>query len=91
MKFLFKPFFVNETVNGVLAVLLFLLYAALLLGVVVKLWRGRKEEVTGRESVINAKGRRRAFFTVGCVSILAAIILFGFLASILIRPIFVYR
>lgn len=91
VKFLFKPFFVNETVNGVLAVLLFLLYAALLLGVVVKLWRGRKEEVTGGESVINAKGRRRAFFTVGCVSILAAIILFGFLASILIRPIFVYR
>ncbi|WP_160561684.1 hypothetical protein [Parablautia muri] len=35
--------------------------------------------------------RRKAFFSVGCAGVLAGLVAFGFLASFLIRPVFVYR
>ncbi len=77
-KFLFRPSFTGETWNNILAVLLFLCYGGLL---IVSVLRGikRKEE------------RREAFFSVGCGAVLAGLVAFGFLASFLVRPIFVYR
>ncbi|MGN0367117.1 MAG: hypothetical protein ACI4E5_14455 [Suilimivivens sp.] len=88
VKFLFKPFFANEIVNGVLAVLLFLLYIVLFSLVAVRLWKGRKGKAS---NAVSEEGESKYFFVVGCVSVLAGIVLFGFLASFLIRPIFVYR
>lgn len=79
VKFLFQPLFSNQKLNIVLAVVLFVCYGALLIGMVIN-WRKEEEEK-----------KCRAFFTAGCAAVLLGIILFGFLASFLIRPIFVYR
>lgn len=78
VKFLFQPFFSNEKLNVVLAVFLFGCYGSLLLVFFINVLK-KKEEKT------------RAGFTAGCVAVLAGIVAFGFLASFLIRPIFVYR
>lgn len=78
-KFLFRPFFANEALNTVLAALLAVCYGMLLVLVLIKERRKEQEE------------KRKVFLTCGCVGVLGGIILFGFLASFLIRPIFVYR
>lgn len=78
IKFLFMPSFTNEKLNIFLAVVLFLLYSALLLNC---LWRLRKGQEKSREIV----------FLAGGVFILAGVVGFGFLISFLLRPIFVYR
>lgn len=80
IKFLFQPFFNDERLNAALAVLLFLCYGGLLTLLFVKWMRKGQEEE-----------REKAFFVLGCVAVLVGIVLFGFLASFLIRPIFVYR
>ncbi|GFI02448.1 hypothetical protein IMSAGC005_01277 [Lachnospiraceae bacterium] len=77
-KFLFQPLFSSQVLNAVLAVLFFLCYAGLLAGMVLK-WIRQKEV------------QETALFTAGCVWVLLGIVFFGFLASFLIRPIFVYR
>ncbi len=82
VKFLFLPFFTHKTLNIILAVLLFLCYAAFFVWFVFQGTKKRKEEPE--------KGRK-AFFLIGCVGTLAGLVAFGFLASFLIRPIFVYR
>lgn len=79
VKFLFQPSFTNQKLNILLAVVLFACYAALLIGAVIK---RRKEE---------EEKKRKVFFAAGCVAVLFGIVLFGFLASFLIRPVFVYR
>lgn len=83
VKFIFKPFFSNELLNTVLAVLLFLVYGALLALLIIR------QVKTGR--CRERQKRQQAFFTEGCILVLAGIIFFGFAASFLIRPIFVYR
>lgn len=80
VKFLFQPLFTNENLNTALAVLLFLCYGGLLALLPAK-WMGKGQE----------KEKRKAFFVCGCVMALVGIVLFGFLASFLLRPIFVYR
>ncbi len=80
VKFLFQPFFASGTLNAVLAVLLFGCYGLLLLFSFKKQWK--------RE---NRRKEGAAWFTVGCVAVLGGVVLFGFLASFLIRPVFVYR
>ncbi|MDE6203159.1 MAG: hypothetical protein K2G19_06750, partial [Lachnospiraceae bacterium] len=79
IKFIFQPSFTNEKVNVALTVLLFLLYGVLpvLAG-------------TGRGNESTEKMPKR-LFAQGCMNILAGIILFGMLASVFIRPVFVYR
>ncbi len=80
VKFLFQPFFSHEKLNAVLAVVLFGCYGGLLL----LFWKKKWKQGQGTE-------KRSAWFTVGCIGVLAGIVLFGFFASFLIRPIFVYR
>lgn len=80
VRFLFEPSFINEKINVVLAVALFLIYGMLLTGLLIRRLREKKKEE-------NSKTR----FVTGCIGILAGIVVFGFLASFLIRPIFVYR
>lgn len=80
VKFLFLPAFTNENVSVILAVLLIAFYGIVLfldLHNVLNFW---SEQEKGRVS-----------FSVGCILVLAGIILFGFAASFLIRPVFVYR
>lgn len=78
VKFLFQPLFNSQRLNTVLAVLLFACYGGLLIGMIFK-WMRQEEK------------RGTAFFTAGCVCVLLGIVFFGFLASFLIRPVFVYR
>ncbi|MDE7287015.1 MAG: glycosyltransferase family 39 protein, partial [Lachnospiraceae bacterium] len=77
VKFLFQPFFSSQKLNAVLAVMLFMCYLVLLVGMVLR-WKKQEKNDT-------------AFFITGCVGVLLGIVFFGFLASFLIRPIFVYR
>lgn len=77
-KFLFQPFFAGEKLNAVLAVLLFLCYGGLFIGMILK-WIRRNEN------------KDTTLFAAGCVGVLLGIVLFGFLVSFLLRPIFVYR
>lgn len=79
-RFLFEPSFSNGKVNVILAVGLFLIYGALVIKLFAGLIKGKKEE-----------GKDKAVFAAGCIGVLAGIVAFGFLASFLIRPIFVYR
>jgi len=76
VKFLFQPSFSGEKLNVILAALLFAVYAGLLGQA---LFAGNK------------RGQEQNYFVPGCVGVLAGIVLFGFGASLLIRPVFVYR
>lgn len=76
VKFLCKPAFTNETVNLILAVLLFILYVCFF-GMAVL--RERQERKPQRELAMAGLG------------ILLGLVAFGFAASFLIRPVFVYR
>lgn len=80
VKFLFQPVLGKELWSILAALGLFLLYVVVLVGFWCRsLKRGGLEE------------KRKAFFSMGCIMVPGGIILFGFVASILIRPIFVYR
>ncbi len=80
VKFLFCPALGNEMLGSAAAVLLFVLYGAAFLSFC------RHSFKSGQE-----KERRTALFCIGCIGTLAGIVVFGFAASILIRPVFVYR
>lgn len=85
VKFLFKPSFSNEEMNALMAVWLFVIYGVLMTGMLAKLIKTKK-----REQNFGAE-RGRDAFVAGCVGVLAGLVSFGFLASFLIRPVFVYR
>ena len=78
VKFLMKPAFADERLNTVLAVLLFTAYIAIWGYQAVKLYH------SGRES-------ERFWFVTAGIGVLAGLVLFGFVSSFLLRPIFVYR
>lgn len=80
VKFLFQPALGKELPSALAAVAIFLLYIVVF---VVFLLRSLKRG--GQEK------RRKALFAIGCAGVLGGIVLFGFMASVLIRPIFVYR
>ncbi len=80
VKFLFLPSFPGEKINIVLAVVLFVLYV-LLLGKAFIRYAGSASK----------QEKSMTVFAAGCVSVLGGIVLFGFAASIAIKPIFVYR
>lgn len=77
VKFVMKPAFANETVNVVLAVALSAVCAAVLLGAVIKLY-------------YNGRVCDASYIAAG-VGVLVGLIMFGFAASMLFRPVFVYR
>ena len=96
VKFLMKPAFTNETLNIVLTVLLFVSYICIFVWNAAKLCHNSR--VLRRETNIDSNRHQQmikqwndfAFITAG-VSVLVGLVLFGFAASILFRPIFVYR
>lgn len=77
VKFLMKPSFSDDRLNTVLAVVLFLVYAAVLAVFVTKTQK------------LYCYGRVQ--FTIAGIGTLVGLVAFGFLASILVQPIFVYR
>lgn len=104
IKFLFQPFFNHQTLNVILAVLLFLCYAGLFIGTLYQSLKKILSESAGPESAkddlalkndLQMKRKqeegRKVLFLTGCVGVLAGLVAFGFLVSFLIRPVFVYR
>lgn len=87
VKFLMKPAFADDRLNTVLAVVLFAVYLSAWAYNVSKLYHN------GREKEKSAKNREhtRFFFATAGVCVPAGLVLFGFVASWLVRPIFVYR
>lgn len=81
VKFLFRPAMGYEILSNVAAVMLFLLYG---IGFVVWIYRNVTKKGSWQE-------QRKLFFCAGCIGVLAGIVIFGFLVSALVRPIFVYR
>lgn len=78
VKFIFQPSFADGRVNIAAAVVFFLIYAAVLVFSVIAAIRKKENG-------------ERIFFAAGCIGILAGLLLFGILASVILRPIFVYR
>ena len=85
VKFLMKPAFSTEQVNVALAVILFLLYLTLLAERAYQTYQAWK-----RDEDKNVKSENFYYAAAGCI-VLCGLVGFGFLASIVIRPIFVYR
>ena len=100
VKFIMKPAFTNEVLNIVLAVVMFIAYACVFVYMVAKLfYNGRQnqgypqntnEDIEQDISSYNVYKRHVEFALAG-VGVLAGLVLFGFVASFVIRPIFVYR
>ena len=91
VKFIMKPSFANDTLNTILAAVLFFVYVALLLNIMSKHYLNRRvlrdEESKNTYSVdLDIFGLMLAG-----AGVLAGLVLFGFVASFLLRPIFVYR
>lgn len=86
VKFLMKPAFVNDTVNTVLAVVLTAAYGVLFL------WNGWKYKLGHNGRVFDKTHENHSFVLAAAgIWVLAGVVGFGFAASILIRPVFVYR
>ena len=96
VKFLMKPAFTNEQLNIVLAALLFIAYIFIYLHLATKLYYSdrvlRKEanSNSNRQEQMTKQWDDFIFITAG-IGVLVGLVLFGFAASILFRPIFVYR
>ena len=86
VKFLMKPAFSKEWLNVLLAVLMFCMYAGLMAGYGVRAWKAAGDKGAGRKHVVF-----RFFYALAGCMVLCGLAGFGFLASILIRPVFVYR
>ena len=85
VKFLMKPAFTNDTLNVVLAVVMTGIYAAVMIRQVYFLIKSCHN---GRE---NGAASSRIVFMLAGPGVLAGVVLFGFAASMLLRPVFVYR
>lgn len=85
VKFLMKPAFTNDTLNVVLAVVMTGIYAVVMVRQVVFLIKSCHN---GRE---NGAVSSRIVFMLAGPGVLAGVVLFGFAASMLLRPVFVYR
>lgn len=86
VKFLMKPAFINDTLNTVLAVVLTAGYA------VVFVWCGWQYKLEHKGRVFGQnRGEQRFVIAAAGLWVLAGVVGFGFIASVLIRPVFVYR
>lgn len=103
VKFLMKPAFADDRVNTVLAVILFAAYLGLWVWWALKLCYNRRQidkiakdsgKVHKAESAENVEEdgtEVRFFLATAGIGVLAGLVAFGFVASFLIRPVFVYR
>ena len=82
VKFLMKPAFANDVLNTVLAVVLFGVY------IFVFMWNGVK--LCHNRRVLTKQWHEFMFMAAG-IGVLTGLVLFGFVASAILRPIFVYR
>ena len=82
VKFLMKPAFANDVLNTVLAVVLFGVYIFVFMWNGVKLCHNRR---------VLAKQWNEFMFMAAGIGVLMGLVLFGFVASAILRPIFVYR
>ena len=80
VKFLFKPAFGNSVIATGMAVILFLLFAATVLYGLKKM-----------HQVNDLEEKTKLQFAGICILIMAGLVAAGFIASALIRPVFVYR
>lgn len=103
VKFLMKPAFADDRVNTVLAVILFASYLGLWCRWLLKLYHNRRQinklaenragvhRADGAEKVEGDETKVRFLLATAGVGVLAGLVAFGFAASFLLRPIFVYR
>lgn len=96
VKFLLKPSFADDRWNVIAAVALFCIYAGLVL---YSLWKGfrgdnrwiEQKDRIGRETDLQEDVGRENVFAAAGVFVLLGLAAFGFAASFLIRPVFIYR
>ncbi|MCM1251468.1 MAG: hypothetical protein NC321_01485 [Clostridium sp.] len=90
VKFLMKPAFLTEQVNMVLAVILFLLYLALLAIHGYRTYQiyqtGKRDENKDKEANLE-----NFYYAASSCMVLCGLVAFGFVASVVVRPVFVYR
>lgn len=97
VKFLMKPAFQNETWNVLLAVILFVVYVEVVgnsfVRYVTYCRRVKNDDVDAgfEENIEKVYHNGRVIHAVAALGVLIGVVLFGFAASILIRPVFVYR
>ena len=82
VKFVMKPAFANDVLNTILAIVLFGVYICIFMWNTVKLCCNRR--------VLAEQWYDYIFIAAG-IGVLAGLVLFGFVASAILRPIFVYR
>lgn len=86
VKFIMKPAFINDTVNTVLAVVLTVGYAVMFL------WCGWQYKLEHKGRVLTKNGEETHFAMAAAgIGVLAGVVGLGFAASLLLRPVFVYR
>lgn len=86
VKFIMKPAFISDTVNTVLAVVLTVGYA------MVFFWCGWQYKLGHNGRDLSKSGEETRFVTAAAgIWVLAGVVGFGFAASLLLRPVFVYR
>lgn len=97
VKFLMKPAFTNDRVNTVLALILSAAYLVLWCRWASKLYYYRREKCKSEENggeiwkAEDEESVERFFLATAGIWVLAGLVAFGFAASFLIRPVFVYR
>lgn len=99
VKFLMKPAFTGDILSAALAVVLTCGCGAAVVYVVLNgLWRDRskmteEDKLSHNSRVLDAQEQAKdeALFVLAGVGVLVGLVAFGFLASLLFRPVFVYR
>lgn len=97
VKFLMKPAFYKEEINVVLAVVFFLLYIVILVYNGYRLWNcvqksgGEKTAEKIKEMTVTEEAFQKYYYALAGCFVLCGLVGVGFIASIAIRPIFVYR
>ena len=106
VKFLMKPAFTNDQLNTVLAVVFFVFCLAVFVCEGRKLYRyrrdksidgdntvciGEERKVSRGQNMDTGKDTGRLEVMIAGAGVLAGLVSFGFAASMLVRPIFVYR
>ncbi len=99
VKFLMKPAFTSEPLNVVLAVVMFAGYVEVVGGSLIRYRigskRSREIENAGHAEILKEAEKvyhnGRVLHGAAGLAVLVGVVLFGFAASFLIRPVFVYR
>ncbi|MBD5490270.1 MAG: hypothetical protein HDR13_16045 [Lachnospiraceae bacterium] len=101
VKFVMKPAFTNGILNVILAVVMFVICALVFVYGATKVYHygiekykntQNKSEIDNAEPIQSGiRSSRRFGFAIAGVGVLIGLVAFGFVASALLRPIFVYR